>query len=96
MHVPRGPYVEALPGVPTIRVFKALACGIPLVSAPWQDSEDLFHDGDYLKAKNGAEMRKMLQFVLSEPEEARATAERAEELLQIADSLRVARQGVSA
>lgn len=34
VHVPRRPYVEALPGIPTIRPFEALGCGIPLVSAP--------------------------------------------------------------
>ena len=45
VHVPRRPYVEALPGIPTIRVFEALACGIPLVSAPWADSEGLFPPG---------------------------------------------------
>jgi spore maturation protein CgeB len=28
IHVPRRPYVQALPGIPTIRVFEALACGI--------------------------------------------------------------------
>src|SRR5690606_5640036 len=49
VHVPRRPYVRALPGVPTIRVFEALACGIPLVCAPWSDTENLFHRGrDYL------------------------------------------------
>ena len=32
VHVPRRPYVAALPGIPTIRPFEALACGIPLVS----------------------------------------------------------------
>ncbi len=32
VHVPRRFYVEHLPGIPTIRVFEALACGIPLVS----------------------------------------------------------------
>jgi spore maturation protein CgeB len=58
LHVPRRPYVQALPGIPTIRVFEALACGIPLVSAPWEDSEKLFHPGlDYLVARNSAEMR---------------------------------------
>jgi spore maturation protein CgeB len=31
VHVPRRPYAEALPGIPTIRPFEALACGIPLV-----------------------------------------------------------------
>ena len=32
VHIPRRPYATALPGIPTIRVFEALACGIPLVS----------------------------------------------------------------
>ena len=32
-------------GVPTIRMFEALACGIPLVSAPWSDCEGLFRAG---------------------------------------------------
>ena len=36
VHVPRRPYVAALPGIPTIRPFEALACGIPLISAPWE------------------------------------------------------------
>ncbi len=34
VHIPRRPYVAALPGIPTIRVFEALACGIPLICAP--------------------------------------------------------------
>lgn len=51
VHVPRRPYVEALPGVPTIRVFEALACGIPLLCSPWRDVEGLFRAGeDYLVA----------------------------------------------
>jgi spore maturation protein CgeB len=51
VHVPRRFYVETLPGIPTIRVFEALACGIPLVSAPWRDVEGLFRSGeDYLWA----------------------------------------------
>jgi spore maturation protein CgeB len=58
VHVPRRPYVAALPGIPTIRVFEALACGIPLICAPWQDIEGLFTQGeDYLVARNGAEMQ---------------------------------------
>ncbi|HEY8580276.1 MAG TPA: glycosyltransferase [Beijerinckiaceae bacterium] len=61
VHVPRRPYVESLPGIPTIRMFEALACGIPLVSAPWSDSEGLFRPGvDFLMARDGAEMTKML------------------------------------
>ncbi len=61
VHVPRRFYVELLPGIPTIRVFEALACGIPLVSAPWDDSEGLFTPGrDFLMARSGAEMERML------------------------------------
>jgi spore maturation protein CgeB len=57
VHVPRRFYVDLLPGIPTIRVFEALACGIPLVSAPWRDSEGLFRPGeDFLMARNEAEM----------------------------------------
>ena len=57
IHVPRRFYAGALPGIPTIRVFEALACGIPLVCAPWQDTERLFTPGrDYLVAQDGAEM----------------------------------------
>jgi spore maturation protein CgeB len=37
IHIPRRPYTRALPGIPTIRPFEALACAIPLVSAPWDD-----------------------------------------------------------
>ena len=41
-------------GVPTIRIFEALACGMPLVSAPWSDSEGLFTPGeDFLFARTG-------------------------------------------
>jgi len=60
VHVPRRPYVEALPGIPTIRVFEALACGVPLVSAPWRDTEGLFREGDFLWAHSGDEMRDAL------------------------------------
>ncbi len=57
VHVPRRFYVERLPGIPTIRVFEALACGIPLVCSPWSDAEELFTPGrDYLVAEDGAAM----------------------------------------
>ena len=75
VHVPRRPYVRALPGIPTIRPFEALACGIPLVSAPWDDAEGLFRSGvDYLVARDGAEMRRHLHQVLNEPALAGALA----------------------
>ena len=61
VHVPRRYYATILPGIPTIRVFEALACGIPLVSAPWDDAEGLFRPGqDYLVARDGDEMTRHL------------------------------------
>jgi len=71
VHVPRRPYVQALPGIPTIRPFEALACGIPLISSPWDDAEHLFAPGqDFLVARTGAEMRQHLQRLLTQPREA--------------------------
>jgi spore maturation protein CgeB len=68
VHIPRRPYVESLPGIPTIRVFEALACGIPLISAPWHDAEHLFRPGkDFLFARDGAEMTALMSAVLHEP-----------------------------
>ena len=62
VHVPRRFYVEALPGIPTIRVFEALACGIPLLSAPWRDSEGLFRVGqDFLMLPDGPAMTRALR-----------------------------------
>jgi spore maturation protein CgeB len=101
LHVPRRPYAERLPGIPTIRVFEALACGIPLLCAPWTDSEDLFRAGDFLIAHDGASMQRTLREVLRDralAEEvarrgretvlARHTcAHRADQLEQIADEL---------
>jgi spore maturation protein CgeB len=75
VHVPRRPYVDALPGIPTIRPFEALACGIPLVCSPWDDAEHLFTPGeDYLVARSGAEMVRHLESLLDDPEAARRLA----------------------
>jgi spore maturation protein CgeB len=77
LHIPRRPYVEALPGIPTIRVFEALACGIPLICSPWEDSERLFSPGqDYLVARDGAEMRDQIDWLLHNPASAQALADR--------------------
>jgi spore maturation protein CgeB len=75
VHVPRRPYVEALPGIPTIRVFEALACGIPLVSAPWLDQENLFRPGsDFLVARNSKEMNNHLNALRHDPDFCQALA----------------------
>lgn len=76
VHVPRQQYSGAMTGIPTIRVFEALACGIPLISAPWQDSEDLFHEGDFLWAHDSAEMVRAVEHLLTNPDSARAQANR--------------------
>jgi spore maturation protein CgeB len=106
VHVPRRYYSTILPGIPTIRVFEALACGIPLVSAPWEDSEGLFRPGeDYLVARDGAEMTRHLRALRDDPDLRRSLvthgletirarhscAHRADELLHILARLGAAR-----
>ena len=66
VHVPRRPYAEALRGIPTIRVFEALACGIPLISAPWDDCEGLFPPDCFLMARTADEMQDHLRAVLND------------------------------
>jgi spore maturation protein CgeB len=76
VHVPRRFYVDILPGIPTIRVFEALACGIPLVSAPWRDSEGLFNPGtDYLVAQDEAQMERHLDALRNDPDLRRSLVE---------------------
>ncbi|HVV00593.1 MAG TPA: glycosyltransferase [Verrucomicrobiae bacterium] len=78
VHIPRRPYVDALPGIPTIRPFEALACGIPLVTSPWNDSEGLFTPGkDFLLAKDGDEMAAHLKSIIEDPDLAQALSEHA-------------------
>jgi spore maturation protein CgeB len=68
IHVPRRPYLNALPGIPTIRPFEALACGIPLVSALWDRTGGLFAPGDdFLVACDGEDMVRKLRRLMSEP-----------------------------
>ena len=108
VHIPRRPYVRALPGIPTIRVFEALACGTPLVSAAWQDVEGLFTPGtDYLVASTPEEMRTHLRALAADPELRRALAvsgldtirrrhtcaHRVDELLAIVQQVRSATTG---
>ena len=100
--MPRRLYVEALPGIPTIRPFEALACRIPLISSFWNDLEGLFRpETDYLVARDGQEMKQHLRSVLNneslatdlaahglETVRSRHTcAHRVDELLEIYDQL---------
>lgn len=67
LHVPRRQYANGLSGIPTIRVFEALACGAALICAPWHDAEQLFRPGeDYLVARSGEEMKRVIKHLLSD------------------------------
>jgi spore maturation protein CgeB len=106
-HVPRQPYVKALPGIPTIRVFEALASGTPLVCSPWNDAEGLFTAGkDFLMAATPEEMKRHLRTVVLDAAAARelsmnglktirerhTCAHRVDELLQIVNELKGGRE----
>ena len=72
VHIPRRPYLESLPGVPTIRPFEAMACGIPFVSARWDTAAGLFSPGDdFLVARDGDEMTRHLARLRSDDAERR-------------------------
>lgn len=64
LHVPRQQYAGAMVGIPTIRVFEALAAGIPLISAPWVDAEGLFRPEDFRRVHSGAEMTRAIHDLL--------------------------------
>jgi spore maturation protein CgeB len=87
-------------------VFEALACGIPLVCAPWHDTEELFPDGSFLKVRNGEEATAALRLLTCDREFAaemantglhaiqdrHTCAHRVQELLDI---IRIVRPGVA-
>ena len=76
VHVPRQFYVTELPGIPTIRPFEAMACGIPLVCSPWEDAEGLFRRGeDHLVADSGEEMREIIDALIHDDDMAQELAE---------------------
>jgi spore maturation protein CgeB len=83
IHLPRDVYRAQLAGIPTIRPFEALACGIPLICAAWTDAEGLFRAGeDYIAVESPAEMRRTITW-LAEDEDARARlAARGLEIIQ--------------
>jgi spore maturation protein CgeB len=109
VHVPRRYYAERLPGIPTIRVFEALACGLPLVCAPWLDAENLFRSEDYLTARNEQQMTEAMNALahdgglrsalskngLETIRQRHTCAHRADELLTIVEQLRTEYRGAA-
>jgi spore maturation protein CgeB len=102
LHMPRRFYTNGLSGVPTIRVFEALACGIPLLCSPWNDTEGLFRPGeDYLCVENGEKMTAEIQHLLRDDlarqqiaangletvQKRHTCAHRAEQLMQIYEEI---------
>ena len=75
-HVPRQQYTRAMSGIPTIRVFEALASGIPLISAPWKDVEELFRPKDFIFVNNAEEMTFAITTLLSHPDAGCCQAQR--------------------
>ena len=83
VHVPRRQYANGLSGVPTIRVFEALACGVPLVCSPWSDTEGLFRPGqDYLCVPDGRAMAAELNRLISDSDARRQLAANGLETIQ--------------
>ena len=57
LHIPRRCYANGLSGIPTIRMFEAFACGVPLICSPWTDLEGLFRPNqDFVCVPNGRAM----------------------------------------
>ncbi|HKF21268.1 MAG TPA: glycosyltransferase [Candidatus Angelobacter sp.] len=76
LHVPRRQYTNGLSGIPTIRVFEALACGVPLLCSPWNDEEHLFTPGrDYLVVHDSQAMKAELEHLLGDETARRELAE---------------------
>jgi spore maturation protein CgeB len=102
LHVPRRQYANGLSGIPTIRVFEALACGVPLVCSPWTDVEGLFRpEQDYVSVADGNAMQARIGELLTDDAARRQLAEnglatiharhtcdhRAEQLLEICEEI---------
>jgi spore maturation protein CgeB len=85
VHVPRQFYADSLPGIPTIRPFEAMACGIPLVCSPWEDAEGLFRRGrDHLVARDGAQMKSIMKALIHDDEMARELSKNGRETIMAA------------
>lgn len=66
-YIPHRSLVHSLTGVPSIRLLEAMACGLPVVSSPWDDSDGLFEPGhDYLPADDFDEMTRHIRALLTE------------------------------
>jgi spore maturation protein CgeB len=80
LHVP-SLRTRDLPGMPSLRFFEALAVGVPLVSAPFRDAEELFRRGDYVSVANTEQMKRALRDLICNPALRDAIATRGRETI---------------
>jgi spore maturation protein CgeB len=67
LHLPRYQYTNGLSGIPTIRVFEALACGATLLCSPWEDAEDLFRpQEDFVCVPSGEALKAVTNYLLKD------------------------------
>lgn len=67
LHVPRRCYANGLSGIPTIRMFEAFACGVPLICSPWTDLEGLFRPNqDFICVADGQAMKAAIAYLLND------------------------------
>lgn len=72
VNVPRCMRADGLPHTPAIRVLEALACGVPVVTAPWDECEQMFTPQvELLVARDGSEMARRFVALHGDPEFAR-------------------------
>jgi spore maturation protein CgeB len=83
LHIPRRQYTNGLSGIPTIRVFEALSCGVPLLCSPWSDAENLFRPGqDYICVPDGESMRGEIEHMLKDDDARRQLGESGRETIR--------------
>ena len=76
VNVPRRMAPGGLPHTPAIRVLEALACQIPVVTAPWDECEAMFAPGeDLLVARDGAQIERHLVDLLRDSDLGRRLAD---------------------
>jgi spore maturation protein CgeB len=75
VNVPRRMRADGLPHTPAIRVLEALACGVPVVTAPWDECEAMFTPGvDLLVGRDGRQVERHLLDLHNDPQFARFIA----------------------
>ena len=83
VHVPRRCYTNGLSGIPTIRMFEAFACGVPLVCSPWPDLENLFRPNqDFICVPDGSAMTAEIAYLLKDDLARRQLSSQALETIQ--------------